>query len=136
MDIAVAAEEGAFTGLTIDEIESRTKGAFLIVQLKHRSGKTIDRPPAIPGSKWRRVVVIGRNGSLAYWRMLKVKPTLFELVRQIATLPDEADWRTRFLNGAFADREYCAGFLPRTLQWLVSVGRSDSASVPNLRFDA
>jgi Trk K+ transport system NAD-binding subunit len=63
MDIAVAAEEGAFTGLTIDEIESRTKGAFLIVQLKHRSGKTIDRPPGDTRVEvGDGVVVIGRNG--------------------------------------------------------------------------
>ena len=63
MEVIVVPEEGALTGLTIEEIEMRAKGLFFIVQLNRRDGEAITEPPrslrAEPGDG---VVVVGRSG--------------------------------------------------------------------------
>lgn len=66
MDIVVASEEGGFAGATIAEIEGQGKGAFFVVQLKHRSGTTVDRPPAdMRVEAGDGVVIVGREGLAA-----------------------------------------------------------------------
>ena len=66
MDVIVAPENGALTDLTIEEIETRTKGAFFIVQVNRRDGDAITGP-----EKSTRihagdgVVVVARNGEAA-----------------------------------------------------------------------
>ncbi|MDB5393214.1 MAG: potassium channel protein [Rhodospirillales bacterium] len=66
MDIVVADEAGGFAGSTVAEIERRGNGAFFVVQLKHRSGKTVDRPPAdMRVEAGDGVVVVGREGLAA-----------------------------------------------------------------------
>ncbi len=63
MDIAIAAEQGAFVGMTVAEIERKSKGAFFIVQLKHRSGQTTTQPPGnMRVEIGDGVVVVGRDG--------------------------------------------------------------------------
>ena len=67
MEVIVAADGGAFTGKTVGEIEQGAKGAFFIVQLKYRSGKTITKPPADTRIEiGDGVVLVGRDG-LAAW---------------------------------------------------------------------
>ena len=63
METAIAAEEGAFAGMTIAEIERKAKGAFFIVQLKHRGGQTTTQPPGnMRVEIGDGVVVVGRDG--------------------------------------------------------------------------
>jgi voltage-gated potassium channel Kch len=63
MEIVIAAEGGSFTGKTIAQIEAQSKGEFFVVQLKHRSGKTITRPTGnTPIEVGDGVVVVGREG--------------------------------------------------------------------------
>jgi len=63
IEVIVAPENGALTGLTIEEIEARTHGAFFIVQINRRDGDPITGP-----DKTTRihagdgVVVVGRSG--------------------------------------------------------------------------
>src|ERR1700761_6745890 len=45
LEVVVAAERSAADGVTIGELESRAKGAFFVVQINHRSGEVITRPP-------------------------------------------------------------------------------------------
>jgi len=45
LEVVVAAERSAADGVTIGELESRAKGAFFVVQINHRSGDVITRPP-------------------------------------------------------------------------------------------
>ena len=63
MEVIVAPENGALTGLTIAEIESRDSGAFFVVQVNRRDGD----PITAPGKDTRieagdGVVVVGRTG--------------------------------------------------------------------------
>jgi voltage-gated potassium channel len=63
MEVVVVPEKGAFTGLTIGEIETRGRGAFFIVQLNRRDGDAYTQPDQSlctePGDG---VVVVGRSG--------------------------------------------------------------------------
>jgi voltage-gated potassium channel len=66
LEVVAAAEKSVFTGLTIEEIEERAHGAFLIVALNRRDGSTVTRPQA----KTRvhagdGVVVLGRSGRVS-----------------------------------------------------------------------
>ena len=63
MDMVIAADGGSFTGMTVAEIEEQAKGQFFVVQLKHRSGKTVTRPPGETAIEiGDGVVVVGREG--------------------------------------------------------------------------
>jgi voltage-gated potassium channel len=63
MDMIVANETGGFAGATVGEIEGQGRGGFFVVQLKHRSGKTVNRPPAdMRVEAGDGIVVVGRNG--------------------------------------------------------------------------
>ncbi len=63
MEVVVVPEKGAFTNLTIEEIEGRSHGAFFVVQLNRRDGDAITSPNKSlriePGDG---VVVVGRSG--------------------------------------------------------------------------
>ncbi len=63
IEVVVVPEQGAFTNLTIEEIETRVRGAFFIVQLNRRDGDAITAPEKTlrvePGDG---VVVVGRGG--------------------------------------------------------------------------
>jgi voltage-gated potassium channel len=62
LEVVVAAERSAADGVTIGELESRAKGAFFVVQINHRSGEVITRPPretAIQAGDG--LVVVGRG---------------------------------------------------------------------------
>jgi voltage-gated potassium channel len=63
MEVVVVPEKGAFTGLSIEEVENRARGAFFVVQLNHRDGDAItqsDKTLRIePGDG---VVIVGRSG--------------------------------------------------------------------------
>jgi voltage-gated potassium channel len=66
MDVMVADEQGGFAGATIGEIEGRGNGLFFVVQLKHRSGTTVNRPHAdMRVEAGDGVVVVGREGIAA-----------------------------------------------------------------------
>jgi voltage-gated potassium channel Kch len=62
MEVVVVPEDSAFTDLTIEEIETRARGAFFIVQLNRRDGDAITDPrkstKVEPGDG---VVVVGRS---------------------------------------------------------------------------
>ena len=62
-EVVVVPEKGALTNLTIEEIETRARGAFFIVQLNRRDGDSITDPPKTtrvePGDG---VVLVGRSG--------------------------------------------------------------------------
>jgi voltage-gated potassium channel len=62
-EVVVVPENGALTNLTIEEIETRARGAFFIVQLNRRDGDSITDPPKTlrvePGDG---VVLVGRSG--------------------------------------------------------------------------
>lgn len=63
METVIAAEEGAFAGMTVAEIERKSNEAFFIIQLKHRNGTTIAHPP--PNMRVEigdGIVVVGRDG--------------------------------------------------------------------------
>jgi voltage-gated potassium channel len=63
MDTVVAEESSRFVGATIGEIEGQGKGAFFVVQLKHRSGKTVNRPQAdLRVEAGDGIVIVGRQG--------------------------------------------------------------------------
>ncbi|MGE5260709.1 MAG: NAD-binding protein [Actinomycetota bacterium] len=63
IEVVVVPEKGALTGLTIEEIETRARGAFFVVQLNRRDGDAITTPEKSlrvePGDG---VVVVGRSG--------------------------------------------------------------------------
>jgi voltage-gated potassium channel len=62
IEVVVAPENGALTGLTIEEIESRTNSAFFVVQINRRDGDAITGPGKTtriePGDG---VAVVGRS---------------------------------------------------------------------------
>ena len=63
MEVVVVPEDGALTDLTIEEIETRTSGAFYVVQINRRDGHSI----AAPDKDTRvhagdGVVAVGRSG--------------------------------------------------------------------------
>ena len=63
MEVVVVPEKGAFTGLSIEEVENRACGTFFVVQLNRRDGDAITRPDKTlriePGDG---VVIVGRSG--------------------------------------------------------------------------
>lgn len=45
LEVVVAAERSPADGVTIGELEQRAKGAFFVVQINHRDGAVVTRPP-------------------------------------------------------------------------------------------
>jgi voltage-gated potassium channel len=63
MDTVIAEVSSRFVGATIGEIEGQGNGAFFVVQLKHRSGKTVNRPqPDLRVEAGDGIVIVGRQG--------------------------------------------------------------------------
>jgi voltage-gated potassium channel len=63
MEVIVVPEQGALTGLTIEEIETRARGLFFIVQLNRRNGDAITEPDrSLRTEAGDGVVVVGRSG--------------------------------------------------------------------------
>ncbi len=64
LEVLVAHEGSAAVGATIEEIERRGKGAFLVVQLDHPGGETVSRPDrGMAIAAGDGLVVVGRAGS-------------------------------------------------------------------------
>ncbi len=66
MAVVVVPEKGAFTGLSIEEIERRAKGTFFVVQLNRQAGEAITTPPGkleVQGGDG--LVIVSRNGQTA-----------------------------------------------------------------------
>jgi voltage-gated potassium channel Kch len=62
IEVVIAPEQGALTGLTIEEIESRTSNAFFIVQINRRDGDAITGPEkATRVEAGDGVAVVGRS---------------------------------------------------------------------------
>jgi voltage-gated potassium channel len=63
IEVVVAPEKGAFTHLSIGEVEARAHGAFFIVQLSRRDGDAITGPDkGLRIEAGDGVVVVGRSG--------------------------------------------------------------------------
>ncbi len=61
--VVVAPEGGAFTDLTIEDIETRAQGAFFVVQINRRDGDPITGPDkATRIHSGDGVVIVSRNG--------------------------------------------------------------------------
>jgi voltage-gated potassium channel Kch len=45
LEVVVAAERSVADGATIGDLEERAKGAFFVVQINHREGEVVTRPP-------------------------------------------------------------------------------------------
>jgi len=64
MEVVVAAEKTAVVGTSIEDLESRAKGAFFVVQINRREGETVTRPPGdLRIEAGDGLVVVGRSGS-------------------------------------------------------------------------
>ena len=64
MEVMQVRENSAAVGTTVEELERRGKGSFFVVQVDHREGETITRPP--PQTKVGAgdgLLVVGRMGS-------------------------------------------------------------------------
>ncbi|MDR3418475.1 MAG: potassium channel protein [Nevskia sp.] len=65
LEVITAAGSGAFAGLSVDEVDRRAGGAFLVVAINRLDGGTINRPP---GSTMVEagdgLVVLGRSGRM------------------------------------------------------------------------
>jgi voltage-gated potassium channel len=63
VEVVVAPEDGALTDLSIEEIETRTNGAFFIVQINRRNGGPITGPERnVQVHAGDGVVLVGRTG--------------------------------------------------------------------------
>ena len=60
-DVVVVPERGALTGLSIEEMESRAKGRFFVLQLNRQGGDTITNPD-------RSLTVKGGDGVVIFTR--------------------------------------------------------------------
>ncbi len=63
IEVVVVPENGAFTDLTIEEIETRARGSFFIVQLNRREGEAITEPDkGLRVAAGDGLVLVGRSG--------------------------------------------------------------------------
>ena len=63
IEVVVVPESGALTGLTIEDIETRARGAFFVVQLNRRDGDPITAPDKeLSVEAGDGLVVVGRSG--------------------------------------------------------------------------
>lgn len=66
LDIIGATGSSVFTGLTVDEVDQRAQGAFLVVAINSLDGSTINRPSGSTVIKQGdSLVVFGRSGRMA-----------------------------------------------------------------------
>jgi voltage-gated potassium channel Kch len=64
MEVVVVREGAAAVGVTLEDLETRGKGAFFVVQINLRDGETITRPPRETRiNAGDGLVVVGRNGA-------------------------------------------------------------------------
>ena len=45
MEVVIAAECSLAAGVTIGELERNARGAFFVIQINHRNGEAVTRPP-------------------------------------------------------------------------------------------
>jgi Trk K+ transport system NAD-binding subunit len=68
IEVVAAASSGKFAGLTVDEIDRRAQGAFLVVGINRQDGSAINRPagatPVHPGDG---LIILGRSGRMAHF---------------------------------------------------------------------
>ena len=63
IEVVVVPEKGAFTDLSIEDIESRGRGAFFVVQINRRDGDVFTDPDrSMRVEAGDGVVVVGRGG--------------------------------------------------------------------------
>lgn len=66
LEVLPAADDSKFANLTIEQIEQRADGAFLIVAINRKDGSTITRPPTSTRiESGDGVILIGRSGRTA-----------------------------------------------------------------------
>ena len=64
MEVVVAAENTAVVGLTLEELETRARGAFFVVQLNRRDGDPVTRPPGdLKVEAGDGLVLVGRDAT-------------------------------------------------------------------------
>ena len=63
IEVVIVPEKGAFTDLSIEDIESRGRGAFFVVQINRRDGDVFTDPDqSMRVEAGDGVVVVGRGG--------------------------------------------------------------------------
>jgi len=75
LEVIVVPEKGALTGLTIEDMESRARGKFFVLQLNRRGGDTISNPDrglTVKGGDG--VVIVSRGGGAAARAMFEAPP--------------------------------------------------------------
>jgi len=45
MEVVIAGERSPAAGVTIGELEQNARGAFFVVQINHKNGEAVTRPP-------------------------------------------------------------------------------------------
>jgi voltage-gated potassium channel len=66
LEVVSAAGSSAFTGLTVDEVDRRAEGAFLVVAINRLDGSTVSRPSGSTViNQGDGLVVLGRSGRMA-----------------------------------------------------------------------
>jgi voltage-gated potassium channel len=76
MEVVVAPQHGALTDLTIEEIESRARGAFFVIQINRRDGDAITKPDKNTRiSAGDGVVVVGRSAQAINALFAAPRPT-------------------------------------------------------------
>jgi len=64
IEVLVASEETAVVGMAIEQLESRSDGAFFVVQINRRNGEAVTRPPGdMTIEAGDGLVVVGRPGT-------------------------------------------------------------------------
>ncbi|MFI4980034.1 MAG: potassium channel family protein [Nevskiales bacterium] len=65
IEVITAATSGVFTGLSVEEIDRRAKGAFLVVAINRQDGSTINRPSASTVvNQGDGLLILGRSGRM------------------------------------------------------------------------
>jgi voltage-gated potassium channel len=65
IEVITAATSGKFAGLTVDEIDQRAHGAFLVIAINRQDGSSINRPPgATVVKQGDGLIVLGRSGRM------------------------------------------------------------------------
>ncbi len=65
IEVITAAASGKFADLTVDQIDSRAKGAFLVVGINRQDGSTINRPAgSAVVHRGDGLIILGRSGRM------------------------------------------------------------------------
>jgi len=65
IEVITAAASGAFAGLTVDEIDRRAKGAFLVVAINRQDGSSVNRPSGSTAvNQGDGLIILGRSGRM------------------------------------------------------------------------